>query len=340
MIVIMSRGATPGQVAAVQERLAGMGLRVQLSQQAEQVILLALGTNTPEAQVVEAMAGVERTLPVLRPYTLVSREVRPEGTVIQAAGRYIGGVDLTVIAGPCSVENREQLLAVADALKEAGCGFLRAGAFKPRTSPYSFQGLGEAGLMLLAEVKAATGLGIVTEVLDPRHIDQVAAVADVMQVGSRNMHNYELLKALGQCQRPVLLKRGMAATVEEWLLAAEYIVAEGNPNVILCERGIRTFETYTRNTLDISAVPVVKRLSHLPIIVDPSHGSGKWRLVGPLSRAAVAAGADGLLIEMHPCPDKALSDGEQSLSPENFRSLLFSLRRVAEAVDRRMPSPN
>lgn len=339
MIVIMSRGATPGQVAAVQERLASMGLRVQVSRQGGQVILLALGDNTPEAQVVEVLSGVERTMPVLRPYTLVSREVRPDSTVIQAAGRTIGGPDLAIIAGPCSVESEEQLLEVAESIRAAGCGFLRAGAFKPRTSPYSFQGLGQAGLKLLAEVKAASGLGIVTEVLDPRHIEAVADVADIMQVGSRNMHNYELLKALGQCPRPVLLKRGMAATIEEWLLAAEYIVAEGNPNVILCERGIRTFETYTRNTLDISAVPVVKRLSHLPILVDPSHGSGKWRLVGPLSRAAVAAGADGLLVEVHPCPDKALSDGEQSLSPENFCNLMASLRRVAEAVDRSLPSP-
>lgn len=336
MIVMMSRSATPPQVAAVKQRLLELGLNVQTSCQNAQCIFLALGEQSPGAQVVEAMPGVERTMPVLRPYTLVSREVRPEGTVVWAAGHPIGGQAVTVMAGPCSVESEQQLMEAAQAIKAAGVHFLRGGAYKPRSSPYSFQGMGLEGLDLLQAVKRSSGLGIVTEVLDPRHIDQVGAVADILQVGSRNMHNYELLKALGQAKLPVLLKRGMAATIEEWLLAAEYVVAAGNPNVILCERGIRTFETYTRNTLDLAAVPVVKRLSHLPIIVDPSHGSGKWRLVGPLSRAAVAAGADGLLIEVHPHPDQALCDGEQSLSPENFLSLLQELRRVAAAVDRSM----
>ena len=334
MIVIMSSLATPLQIAAVKQRLQEMGLRVQTSCQDVQCIFLALGDNTPEAQVVEAMPGVERTMPVQRPYTLVSREVRPEGTVVWAAGYPIGGQAVTVMAGPCSVESEEQMMEAAQAVKAAGVHFLRGGAYKPRSSPYSFQGMGLKGLELLQAVKRSSGLGIVTEVLDPRHIDQVGAVADILQVGSRNMYNYELLKALGQAKLPVLLKRGMAATIEEWLLAAEYVVAAGNPNVILCERGIRTFETYTRNTLDIAAVPVVRHLSHLPIIVDPSHGSGKWRLVGPLCRAAVAAGADGLLVEVHPHPDQALCDGEQSLSPENFANVLQELRRVAAAVDR------
>lgn len=333
MIVIMSRLATPEQTAAVEQRLLQLGLRVQTSCQDGQCIYLALGDH-PDAQVVEAMPGVERTLPVLRPYTLVSREVRPEGTVVWAAGRPIGGPAVTVIAGPCSVESEEQLMTAAVAVKDAGVNFLRGGAYKPRTSPYSWQGLGDAGLQILQAAKQVTGLGIVTEVLDPRHIDQVGRVADILQVGSRNMHNYELLKALGEARLPVLLKRGMSATVEEWLLAAEYVVAAGNPNVILCERGIRTFESYTRNTLDLAAVPVVKRLSHLPVMVDPSHGSGKWRLVGPLCRAAVAAGADGLLVEVHPHPDQALCDGEQSLSPENFRTVMDQLQRVAFAVDR------
>jgi 3-deoxy-7-phosphoheptulonate synthase len=336
MIVIMSRQASPDQTAAVQRRLTGMDLRVQTSCQDGQCIFLALGDHTPDAQVVEAMPGVERTLPVLRPYTLVSREIRPEGTVVWAAGHPIGGQAITVIAGPCSVESEGQLLAAAQAVQAAGVHFLRGGAYKPRSSPYSFQGMGWQGLQLLQTAKQATGLGIVTEVLDPRQIDRVGAVADILQVGSRNMHNYELLKALGQTRLPVLLKRGMAATIEEWLLAAEYIVAAGNPNVILCERGIRTFETYTRNTLDLAAVPLVKRLSHLPVLVDPSHGSGKWRLVGPLSRAAVAAGADGLLIEVHPQPDQALCDGEQSLSPENFRQVMQQLQRIAAAVDRKI----
>lgn len=334
MIVIMSRLATPEQCNAVLSRLQALGLRVQTSCQDGQCVFLALGEQTPDAQVVEALPGVERTMPVFRPYTLVSREVRPEGTVVWAAGRPIGGQAVTVIAGPCSVESEQQLLQAAQAVQAAGVHFLRGGAYKPRSSPYSWQGLGPEGLHLLATAKQVTGLGIVTEVLDPRHIDQVSTVADILQVGSRNMQNYELLKALGQTRLPVLLKRGMAATVEEWLLAAEYVVAAGNPNVILCERGIRTFETATRNTLDLAAVPLVKRLSHLPIIVDPSHGSGMWRLVSPLSQAAVAAGADGLLVEVHPQPERALCDGEQSLSPANFSLLMQSLARVAAAVDR------
>lgn len=334
MIVIMSRSATSEQCSTVSSRLRTLGLQVQTSCQDGQCIFLALGEQTPDAQAVEALPGVERTLPVFRPYTLVSREVRPEGTVVWAAGHPIGGRAITVIAGPCSVESEEQLLQAAQAAQAAGVHFLRGGAYKPRSSPYSWQGMGPVGLQILQAAKRATGLGIVTEVLDPRHIDQVGTVADILQVGSRNMHNYELLKALGQARLPVLLKRGMAATVEEWLLAAEYVVAAGNPNVILCERGIRTFETSTRNTLDLAAVPVVKRLSHLPIIVDPSHGSGKWRLVPPLSKAAVAAGADGLLVEMHPHPDLALCDGEQSLSPANFSLMMRELERVAAAVDR------
>ncbi|MGI6357974.1 MAG: 3-deoxy-7-phosphoheptulonate synthase [Bacillota bacterium] len=334
MVVIMSSSATRTEIEAVLERLRSLGFTVQVSCHGGQCIILALGERMPDGRGVEALPGVERTMPVSRPYTLVSREVRPEGTVVWAAGRAIGGHAVTVMAGPCSVESEEQLLVTAQAVRAAGAHFLRGGAYKPRTSPYSWQGLGEEGLRLLQSAKNATGLGVITEVLDPRQIDLVGKVADILQVGSRNMHNYELLKALGQAGLPVLLKRGMAATVEEWLLAAEYIVAAGNPNVILCERGIRTFETYTRNTLDISAVPLVKRLSNLPVIVDPSHSGGKWWLVPALSQAALAAGADGLLVEVHPQPDLALCDGKQSLSPENFAQLMTKLRRAAAAVER------
>lgn len=336
MIVIMSRAASSTQITAVEQRLLALDLQVERICQNGQHLLLALGEHAAEGQAVEAMPGVERTVPVLQPYKLVSREVEPEGTVVWAAGRPIGTDAITMIAGPCSVESEEQLLQAASVIQAAGGHFLRAGAYKPRTSPYSFQGLGEEGLALLRMVKQVTGLGIVTEILDPRHIEEVGAVADILQVGSRNMYNYELLKALGQVARPILLKRGLSATVEEWLLAAEYVVAAGNPHVILCERGIRTFERYTRNTLDLGAVAVVKQLSHLPVMVDPSHGTGKWRLVAPLSRAAIAAGADGLLVEMHPDPKQAWSDGEQSLSPSSYLGLIRQLQRVAAAVDRQL----
>ncbi|MDY7040651.1 MAG: 3-deoxy-7-phosphoheptulonate synthase, partial [Chloroflexota bacterium] len=265
---------------------------------------------------------------------LSSREFHPQDTSFEVNDLKIGGRQLVVMAGPCAIENRDQLLETAHAVKEGGAHMLRGGAFKPRTSPYSFQGLGAEGLRLLAEAREATGLPVVTEVMDPQMVPLVTIYADILQVGARNMQNYALLHAIGEAQRPVLLKRGMMSTIEELLMAAEYILSHGNERVILCERGIRTFEPYTRNTLDISAVPLIKQLSHLPVIVDPSHGTGKWELVEPVSRAAVAAGADGLMIEVHPHPEDALSDGAQSLKPTRFAALMHSLRPVAEAVRR------
>lgn len=272
----------------------------------------------------------------MKPYTLVSREHQQENTLIKLGQAVIGGPDLIVMAGPCAVEDRDEYLRLARQLQELGAHVLRGGAFKPRTSPYSFAGLGRDGLEILAEARQKTGLPVVTEVMDVRELEWVIAAADVIQVGSRNMQNYSLLYEVGQMDKPVLLKRGFSATLEEWLLAAEYIVAAGNPQVILCERGIRTFETYTRNTVDISAIPAVKQLSHLPVIVDPSHGTGRWELVAPVARAAVAAGADGLLIEVHSNPACALSDGFQSLTPDNFARLMAELAPLAQLMGRRL----
>jgi 3-deoxy-7-phosphoheptulonate synthase len=282
------------------------------------------------------MDGVERTVPILRPFKLASRDFHPQDTVVKLNGVSIGGQQLIVMAGPCSVESREQLLETAHAVKEAGAQVLRGGAYKPRTSPYSFQGLGEKGLRILAEAREQTGLLIVTEVMDPQLMPLVTTYSDIIQIGARNMQNYTLLHTAGEAQRPVLLKRGMMSTIEEMLMAAEYILSHGNNRVILCERGIRTFETYTRNTFDINAVPLLKQLSHLPVLADPSHGTGKWGLVAPVARAAVAAGADGLIIEVHPRPEEAVSDGAQSLKPERFAALVASLRLIAEAVGRTM----
>ena len=268
-------------------------------------------------------------------YKLASRKEKSEDTVVNVGSTIIGGNQLTIIAGPCAVENREQYLQVAIQLKKIGVQMLRGGVFKPRTSPYAFQGLAEEGLDILAEARRVTGLPIATEVMDTRDVETVAKYADVIQIGSRNMQNFILLKEVGRLNKPVLLKRGMAATIEEWLMAAEYVMSEGNSQVIMCERGIRTFETHTRNTLDISAIPAIKHLSHLPVIVDPSHAAGKWGMVAPLSKAAVAAGADGLLIEVHPCPEEALCDGGQSLTPGNFADLMREIAPVARAIGRK-----
>ncbi len=340
MIVVMKREATPDQIARVVARIEERGYQTHLSQGTERTIIGIIGNGRPiDREQIERMEGVERTVPILRPFKLASREFHPEDTVVPVNGIPIGGQVLVVMAGPCAVESREQLLETAWAVKEAGAHILRGGAFKPRTSPYSFQGLGEEGLKLLAEAREATGLPVVTEVIDPQSVPLVAAYADILQIGARNMQNFSLLQAVGQTRKPVLLKRGMMSTVEEWLMAAEYILAQGNGQVILCERGIRTFETYTRNTLDISAVPLVKQLSHLPVMVDPSHSTGKWELVEPVSRAAVAVGADGLIIEVHPHPEKALSDGAQSLTPARFAALMASLRTVAGAVGRTLDLP-
>ena len=335
MIVVMKQGATSAQIVNVTARIEQLGCRVHISEGEECTIIGVIGNGRPlDRGPIERMDGVERTVPILRPFKLASREFHPPDTVVSVNGVTVGGRWLVVMAGPCAVESRDQLLEIARAVKEAGAHMLRGGAFKPRTSPYSFQGLGEEGLRLLAQAREETGLSVVTEVMDPQMVPLVTTYADVLQVGARNMQNYALLHAIGEAQRPVLLKRGMMSTIEELLMAAEYILSHGNDRVILCERGIRTFEQYTRNTLDISAVPLLKQLSHLPVVVDPSHGTGKWKLVEPVSRAAVAAGADGLLIEVHSHPEEALSDGAQSLKPDRFAKLMQDLRLVAEAVGR------
>jgi 3-deoxy-7-phosphoheptulonate synthase len=280
------------------------------------------------------MGGVDSTVPILRPFKLASRDFRPQDTLVELDGFTAGDESVVIIAGPCAVESRSQLLETAHAVKEAGAHVLRGGAFKPRTSPYSFQGLGYEGLKLLAEAREETGLLVITEVMSPEQVSLVSTYADILQIGARNMQNYALLHAIGEAQKPALLKRGMMSTMEELLMSAEYILSHGNDRLMLCERGIRTFEQYTRNTLDINAVPMLKQLTHLPVFVDPSHSTGKWDLVGPVSRAAIAAGADGLIIEVHPHPEQALSDGAQSLKPERFQKLMAELRAVAEAVGR------
>lgn len=337
MIVVMRPEATRSQVDNVIARIEQMGCRVELSQGEERITIGIIGDGRRlEREQIERLAGVEQTLLITRPFKRASRDFHPADTILELNGVVIGGQRLVMMAGPCAVESREQLLETAHALKEAGAQVLRGGAYKPRTSPYSFQGLAEQGLRLLAEARQETGLLVVTEVIDPYLVPLVSAYADILQIGARNMHNYALLHAVGEAQRPVLLKRGMMSTLEEMLMAAEYILSHGNHRVILCERGIRTFEPYTRNTMDINAVPLLKQLSHLPVIADPSHATGRWELVAPISRAAIAAGADGLIIEVHPRPEEAISDGAQSLKPARYAALLQSLGPVAEAVGRRL----
>ena len=335
MIVIMQHGATEAQIKNVIARVEQRGCRVHISEGEERMIIGVIGNGRPLDPIqFERMSGVERVVPVLRPFKLASREFHPQDTVVKANGVRIGGDEIVVMAGPCAVENRDQILEAARAVKGAGAKVLRGGAFKPRTSPYSFQGLGVEGLRLLAAAREETGLPVVTEVMAPEMVPLVSTYADILQIGARNMQNYALLHAVGEAQRPVLLKRGMMSTIEELLMAAEYILSHGNERIVLCERGIRTFEPYTRNTVDINAVPLLKQLTHLPVVVDPSHGTGKWELVGPVSKAAIAAGADGLIIEVHPHPEEALSDGAQSLKPARFAALMQELRPVAEAVGR------
>jgi 3-deoxy-7-phosphoheptulonate synthase len=282
----------------------------------------------------EVMEGVEKVIPILAPYKLASREFKPDDTVIRIGDVTIGGEEIQVMAGPCAVESREQLLEVAEMVRERGARILRGGAFKPRTSPYAFQGLEEKGLEYLAEAREKTGLLVVTEVMDTQKVAMVAQYADILQIGARNMQNFPLLREVAKYNKPVLLKRGLSATIEEWIMAAEYIMVSGNHQVILCERGIRTFESFTRNTLDLSAVPVIKELSHLPIIVDPSHSTGKWKLVQPMARSAIAAGADGLIIEVHPKPSEALCDGPQSVTPERFSNIMGDLQKMAVVMGR------
>ena len=336
---MMSSHATEPQIQGVLERLRSKGLDGHRSGGEERTVIGVIGTRfEPQlGEQLEMLSGVEKTTPISKPYKLVSREFQPFDSVINVGGLKIGAGELSVMAGPCAVESMEQMMETALAVKAAGARVLRGGAFKPRTSPYAFQGMGEEGLDILAEVGQRTGLKIITEVMEPEQVDMVAAHADILQIGARSMQNFPLLREVGRVAKPVLLKRGMAATIDEWLMAAEYIMAAGNFNVILCERGIRTFETAVRNTLDLSAVPVAKRLSHLPVIVDPSHGTGKWYLVKPMAMAAVAAGADGVLIEVHPTPDTATSDGPQSLTLPNFRELMDTLRVVGSAVGRQLP---
>ena len=338
MLVDMKRGATRQEIDAVMDRINEFGIEPRPLPGEERMAIGTFGSTSREAaDAVESLPGVAEVVPVSRPFKLASREVIPHDTVVAVDGVSVGGASaLAVMAGPCSVESRDQILATARAVKAAGATVLRGGAFKPRSSPYAFRGLGDGGLELLAEARAETGLAVVTEVLSPGDVDAVARVADCLQIGARNMQNFSLLDAVGGQPKPVLLKRGMSATIEEFLLSAEYVLARGNPNVVLCERGIRTFEKYTRNTFDVSAIPLLKRLSHLPVIADPSHGTGKWYLVAPVALAAVAAGADGLLIEVHPSPDHALSDGFQSLTFENFASLMSQAGAVARATGRRV----
>jgi len=337
MIIVMKAGASRVEIESVTNRVNDLGYQVHLSEGSERTIIGVIGDERPlNSTAFEVMDGVEKTVSILQPFKLASREFSPEDTIVKMNGVKIGGNKLTIIAGPCSVEGRSQLLETAHAVKEAGATLLRGGAFKPRSSPYSFQGMGLKGLELLAEARQATGLYVVTEVMSPEKVSLVAEYADVLQVGARNMQNYDLLKAVGKTQKPVLLKRGMMSTISEMLMSAEYILSNGNYNVMLCERGIRTFETYTRNTTDINAIPSLKHLSHLPVIGDPSHGTGKWPLVAPVARALIAAGADGLMIEVHPQPEVALSDGAQSLKPERFVELMQQLKPLAEAVGRRL----
>lgn len=333
----MKAHASNEDVQHVIDRIEELGLKAHLSRGVERTIIGVIGDERLiKREQLSLLPHVEEVIPVLKPYKLASREFKPSDTVVDVAGVPIGGENIVVIAGPCSVESEDQLLATARAVKDAGARLLRGGAYKPRTSPYAFQGLGEEGLKLLARAREVTGLGVVTEVMESGEVDVVAEYADLIQVGARNMHNSKLLRSLAKIRKPVLLKRNFSATLNEFLMSAEYLLSGGNPGVILCERGIRTFVEYTRNTLDLNVVPAIKQLSHLPVIVDPSHGTGRQDLVLPMSRAAIAAGADGLMIEVHPNPPEALSDGEQSILPEVFRQLMKETRLVAGAIGRRL----
>ncbi|MCZ6528756.1 MAG: 3-deoxy-7-phosphoheptulonate synthase [Chloroflexi bacterium] len=335
MIIVMKHDATQAQIDHVVAKVKRLGYKAHLSAGEERTIVGVIGDDRPiDPGNFEPIQGVEKVLSILKPFKLASREMHPMDTLVNVDGLTIGGNELVIMAGPCSVEDRDQLLEIAHAVKETGATILRGGAFKPRTSPYSFQGLGERGLKLLAEARLETGLKVVTEAMSPEQVPLVAEYADIIQLGARNMQNYELLRAAGRAGLPVLLKRGLMATIEEWLMSAEYLMSVGNERVILCERGIRSFETYTRNTTDINAIPVVRELSHLPVILDPSHSTGKWEYVSAVARAGVAAGADGLIVEVHPRPEEALSDGAQSLRPERFADMVRQVREVARAVGR------
>ncbi len=332
MIIVLEKTATEQQLEKVLSRIEESGLSAHISKGEETTVIGVVGASIPQElpELIGRLPGVRSTMRISKAYKLSSRTFKPADTVIEIGDISIGGGNVVVMAGPCSIESREQLLETALAVRKAGASILRGGAFKPRTSPYSFRGMGEDGLKILADVSAETGLKVVTEVMTPGHVEIVARYADILQIGTRNMQNYQLLEEVGETKKPCVLKRGMSATIEDWLLSAEYILGRGNDQVILCERGIRTFETATRNTLDIGAIPMTKRLSHLPVICDPSHATGKWYLVPPLSLAAIVAGADGLLVEVHPDPDHALCDGAQSLTLENFAALM---ERVVSILD-------
>jgi 3-deoxy-7-phosphoheptulonate synthase len=337
MMIIMRNDATPEQIGVIIAKVEAHGLRAHLSQGTERTVIGLVGDGRPiQPDQFLPLPGVDRIVAISRPYKLASREFSPQDSVFPLDGVSIGGRDVVIIAGSCAVENRSQFLEIAFAVKEAGAHALRGGLFKPRTSPYSFQGLGEAGLELLQEAREATGLPIVSEVMSQAQVPLLMKYADVLQIGARNMQNYSLLHAAGESQHPVLLKRGMSATIEELLMAAEYILSHGNRRVILCERGIRTFETATRNTTDINAIPVLKAQTHLPVILDPSHSTGHWEYVNAVARAGIAAGADGLIVEVHPRPDEALSDGAQSLKPERFAEMVKETRAIAQAVGRNL----
>lgn len=335
MLIVMKRDAPDHAIRKVEEKILSLGFTPHEIPGSQRVAIGVTGNTTRiNPELFNTMEGVEEAIPVSKPYRLVGRDSRPENTEITVGGEIIGGRELTIIAGPCSVENSLQLMQTAEAVKEAGAKFLRGGAFKPRTSPYAFQGMKEEGLVLLREARDRTGLHIVTEAKDVESLEAVAAIADIIQIGARNMQNFSLLEAAGELRKPILLKRGISATIEELLMSAEYILSRGNHEVILCERGIRTFEPYTRNTLDLNAIPVIKKLSHLPVIVDPSHGIGLWEGVTSMALAGIAAGADGIMVEVHPDPSSALSDGYQSLKPSRFKELMEKVKLIAAVVDR------
>ena len=335
MIVVMKPGSSQAQIDHMIERVESLGLTSHVIVGTNRTVIAAVGEKRQGAREwLETGPGVEKVVPILAPFKMASTEIKPQRTVVRAGSLTVGGDQVAVVAGPCSVESEEQIITIAHAVRDAGATGLRGGAWKPRTSPYSFQGLKEEGLRLLAKARDETGLAVVTEVMTPAHVPMVAQYADVLQIGARNMQNYLLLQSVGECERPVLLKRNPSATMEELLLAAEYVLSAGNPNVILCERGIRTFETHTRNTLPLSIVPALHNVTHLPVIVDPSHGTGKSELVLPMARAAVAAGADGLIVEVHPDPENALSDPYQAITPAMFQEMMDACRRIAEAVGR------
>ena len=338
MFIVVRKEHSDKDIVDILDRLSKMGFTGHVSKGVEHTVIGIVGKTYPELKdTVETWPLVDEVVPISKPYKLASREFKPVDTIVKIKNAVIGGKTLAIIAGPCAVESEEQVMSIARAVKAAGANILRGGAFKPSTSPYSFRGMGEEGLKLLSKAGKATGMPVITEVMSPGDVELVSRYADILQVGARNMQNFYLLDEVGRSGKPVMLKRGLAATIQEWLLSAEYILSHGNNNVLLCARGIRTFETYTRNTMDLDAIPIIKKLSHLPIIADPSHGTGKWYLVTPMALAAIAAGADGLMVEVHPQPDTALKDGAQSLTFENFNKLMTQAVPVAASVGRSMP---